>query len=132
MQAPTRSIIRKLIESLAKGSSGSKFEEAARRLDALPLYEGWTGWVVLTDLGEVLEETDEGGVLSAVPEPLRTIHLVAGAERYPELLSLLPVRPPGSMECRHCSGTGWVEIKGNATKLRCGECRALGWVETPS
>jgi len=132
MQTSKSLNIRRLIENLAKGSSGSKFEEAARRFDALPLHEGWNGWIVLTDLGEVLEETDEGGVLSPAPEPLRTMYLVEGAERYPELLSLLPVRSPASVECRHCRGTGWVKIGGNDAKIRCGECRALGWVETPS
>jgi hypothetical protein len=93
MQPSLSSSIRKLIEGLAKGSSGSHFEEAARRFDALPLY---------------------------------AMCLVEGAERYPELSSLLPVRPPASVECKQCRGTGWVEFAANGARFRCCECRALG------
>jgi hypothetical protein len=124
------STIRQLIERLAKGASGSGFEDAARRFDALPLYEGWEGWALLTDQGEVLEATDEGAT-SPASEPLRTMYLVAGAEKYPELAALLPARPAASSVCAHCDGTGWVKLGTEGGRFRCGECRALGWVETP-
>jgi len=123
--------IRAHIDRLASGAGGSSVAEAARRFNALPLYEGWDGWGLITDDGEVLEGSDEGAVVPAV-EPLRTMYLVKGAEDYPELRVLLPVRPELSADCDHCNGTGWFHQGGVKTHTRCGMCRALGWVAVPS
>jgi hypothetical protein len=122
--------VRAHIDRLAKGTSGAAVEEAARKFDALPLYEGWDGWGVLTEQGQVLEATDAGAV-SPAEDPMRTMYLVKGSETYPELRALLPIRSSTSIDCAHCKGSGWMCI-GEATRFRCGECRALGWVEVPS
>lgn len=129
IQATMPDTIDELIATLINGSSGSNFEAAARRFDALPLYDGWDGWVLLTRQGEVVD-ADEAGVLTLAKEPMRTMCLVGGAERYPELAPLLPVRPTASKNCPHCNGTGWMPI-GADGRFRCGTCRALGWVEEP-
>ena len=121
--------VRAHIERLAKGETGAAAEEAARQFDALPLFEGWDGWGLLTDQGQVLDASDSG-VLSPAVDPLRTMYLVKGSETYPELKALLPVRPVASIDCARCGGSGWMHV-GNE-KVRCGECRALGWVEVPS
>jgi len=121
--------IRALIERVSNGEGGDAFEQAARKYDALPLAEGWFGWALLSEQGEVLDAVEDGPISPAV-EPLRTMFLVAGAERYPELVALLPVRSAASTDCARCEGTGWMR-HGNR-KIRCHECRALGWVEVPS
>jgi hypothetical protein len=125
MQASMASTIRALIEQVSQGDGGEPFAEAARRYNALPLAEGWFAWALLTEQGEVLEAAEDGTVAPAA-EPLRTMFLVAGAERYPELITLLPVRSDASTNCVRCEGTGRMTF-GNR-KVRCHECRALGWV----
>jgi hypothetical protein len=119
------------IARLAEGSTGSTFEEAARQFNALPLYEGWYGWGILTPQGEILEADDEGNI-SPAKEPMRTMFLVVGTERYPELVPLLPQRPAGATDCAACKGSGWVHMNGRRMGFRCGGCRALGWLTEPS
>jgi len=123
--------IRAHIDRLAKGTSGAAVEEAARNFDALPLYQGWEGWGLLTEQGQVLD-ADAAGVVSPAEDPLRTMYLVNGSETYPELKALLPTRSSTSIDCLHCKGSGWARIGAEGTGFRCGECRALGWVEVPS
>jgi len=118
-----------LIERILNGEAGEAFAQAARKYGALPLAEGWFAWALLTDQGEVLEGVEDG-TASAAAEPLRTMFLVAGAERYPELVALLPVRTITSIDCARCEGTG--RMKFGSGKVRCHECRSLGWVETAS
>ena len=120
--------IRALIDRVAHGGDGEAFAEAARKYDALPLAEGWFAWALLTEQGEVLEASEDG-TASPATEPLRTMFLVAGAERYPELIALLPVRSEACIDCRRCEGTG--RMKHGSGRIRCHECRALGWVESP-
>src|SRR5678816_2695847 len=120
--------IRALIERVTSGASGEAYAQVARTHSALPLAEGWFAWALLTEQGEVLEAAEDGTVSPAV-EPLRTMFLVAGAERYPELIALLPVRSSASNDCARCEGTGRMTF-GNR-KVRCHECRSLGWVDAP-
>ncbi len=125
MQATMSATIRALIERVTEGEGGEAFEQAARKFSALPLAEGWFGWALLTERGDVLDAGEDGSV-SPAAEPLRTMFLVAGVERYPELIALLPVRSTTSTDCARCEGTGWMKF-GNR-EIRCHECRALGWV----
>jgi hypothetical protein len=115
-----------LIERVCHGEGGEAFGQAARKYNALPLAEGWFGWAVLTEHGEVLDAMEDGST-SIAAEPLRTMFLVAGAEKYPELVVLLPVRTATSTECARCEGSGW--MKYGSRKIRCQECRSLGWIE---
>ena len=130
MDAELSSKILATIRCLAEGTTGGSFEETARKFNALPLYEGWDGWLLLTVEGDVLVESE--GRLSACTEPLRTFGVVMGVERYPELKPLLPIRPSASEDCPDCKGTGWFHVQEQRTHMRCGKCRALGWVEMPS
>ncbi len=49
--------------------------------------------------------------------------LVWGSRRYPELRELLPVRPPGAVDCRCRQHPIFAE-----GKVLCSECGALGWL----
>ena len=121
--------IRALIALVCNGEGGEGFRQTALKHNALPLAEGWFAWALLTEDGEILEATEDGAV-SPAAEPLRTMFLVAGAERYPELVALLPVRADASADCVRCEGTG--RMPHGSGKVRCHECRSLGWVEVPA
>ena len=129
MQPGMADTIRALIERTLNGEGGEAFAEAARKYSALPLAEGWFAWALLTEQGEVLEGVEDG-TASAATEPLRTMFLVAGAERYPELVALLPVRSSTCTDCARCEGTGRMRL--GSGKVRCHECRSLGWVDAAS
>ena len=129
MQTGMAVTIRALIERVTQGDGGEAFAQAARKYGALPLAEGWFAWALLTEQGEVLEGVEDG-TASPAKEPLRTMFLVAGAERYPELIELLPVRSITSTDCARCEGTG--RMTHGSGKVRCHECRSLGWVEAAS
>ena len=116
------------IRGMAEGRTGSPFEAAARKYNALPLYAGWCGWGLLTPQGDVLEADEEEGGVALANEPWRTLYLVVGAERFPEIASLLPQRPADATACSECMGTGWVHVEGCRTQFPCGPCRALGWL----
>jgi hypothetical protein len=118
--------IRGLIERVSRGDGGEAFALAALKYGALPLAEGWFAWALLSEQGEVLEGVEDG-TSSAASEPLRTMFLVAGAERYPELVALLPVRSDSCVDCARCEGTGRMKL--GSGKVRCHECRSLGWIE---
>ncbi|HEX5160870.1 MAG TPA: hypothetical protein VFV88_04055 [Steroidobacteraceae bacterium] len=118
-----------LIEQVSNGENGEAFQQAALKYDALPLAEGWFAWALLTKEGQVMEATEDGPVKPAV-DPLRTMFLVAGVEKFPELEVLLPVRSDSCVECAQCQGSGWMQY-GNK-QIRCHICRSLGWVEAPS
>ena len=126
MQPAMTATIRALITRVTQGLFGDAFAQIAQRHDALPLAEGWFAWALLTENGEVFEAAEDGTV-SAAEEPLRTMFLVAGSERFPELSALLPVRSATCTDCATCEGTG--RMKFGTGKVRCGHCRSLGWVE---
>jgi len=129
MQTGMAVTIRALIERVTQGEGGEAFAQAARKYGALPLAEGWFAWALLTEQGDVLEGV-EGGSASPAAEPLRTMFLVAGAERYPELVALLPIRSSTCTDCARCEGTG--RMRHGSGRVRCHECRSLGWVDAAS
>jgi hypothetical protein len=129
VQPALAATIRALIERVTDGESGEAFAQAARKYGALPLAEGWFAWALLTEQGEVLEGVEDG-TTSPAAEPLRTMFLVAGSERYPELVALLPVRSGASIDCPRCEGTG--RMKFGSGRVRCQDCRSLGWIDSSS
>lgn len=129
VQADMAATIRALIDRVTEGACGEAFAEVARKYGALPLAEGWFAWALLTERGEVLEAVQDGSAAPA-SEPLRTMFLVAGSERYSELAALLPVRSSTSIDCAKCAGTG--RMAHGSGKVRCHECRSLGWIDSTS
>ncbi|MBS0260474.1 MAG: hypothetical protein JSS02_00850 [Planctomycetes bacterium] len=55
--------------------------------------------------------------------------LLSGGKYFPELLALLPNRPPNVPDCPDCRA-GWVHIA-SGHKFICGRCGGLGWIERP-
>jgi hypothetical protein len=104
--------------------------EAVRSNGALPVYADIGGTLLLRPDGEILAldhgsrtapqiEADPGWRITAV---------VVGAEKYPELRRLLPVRPPGTENCQWCEGRGRVRIGEIDRGPLCGNCYGLGWL----
>jgi hypothetical protein len=102
--------------------------ERATRHQALPLYGDKGGWVLLRPSGELIQvplDEDFGQIAEPVKELLlQTVALVAGAQKYPELRELIPVRPADAVECAQCNGTGRMP---SFPTVYCGKCGALGW-----
>jgi hypothetical protein len=129
---------RTLIESLVKrwlvSPVRSDLINAVRVSNALPVYSDLGGTLLLRPDGEILFldsgsgddepqiETDFGWRITAV---------VVGAEEYPELRPLLPIRPSGTEDCEACAGLGRVRIGETDVRILCGRCHGLGWLAAP-
>jgi hypothetical protein len=104
------------------------YVEVAVATNCLPVY---------TDMGGALLLDTDGTVRCYEWDTLRTteitddrqivLAIVAAAQEYPDLIDLLPRRPPLATSCSDCSGTG----KLFDGKIYCGTCHGLGWVAEP-
>jgi len=98
--------------------------------NALPLYLGWTETIGIRADGEIIRWSTEGdyaGVRPAEDWSWVLLALVRGADRYPELRQLLPVRGPDTVDCR-CRAIP-LFVSGKAD---CAECGGLGWLPGPT
>jgi hypothetical protein len=85
-----------------------------------------SGCLVLAADGTVLRyDPDSATVYHVSDDKNIKLALVSGAERYPDLAEILPVRPRGANTCTDCSGQG----KHFQGRVYCGRCGGLGWVE---
>jgi hypothetical protein len=102
-------------------------------LAALPLYADWGGGVALRADGELIGFLwNEPQSIKVETDPhLRFLAVVSGAERYPELAPLLPMRTSTDRDCPSCGGTGRLldlEAHGvDTTHIRC-YCGGAGWL----
>ena len=107
---------------------------AAARTQLLPMYMDLGGFIGLRGDGELLTvdwdelEPEEGHEVEHDPR-LRRMALYAGAERYPELSFLRPMRPREAVPCPQCRGRGHPLIEGEPApdSVVC-YCGALGWL----
>ena len=106
--------------------------EAVRRFEFLPLYFGWTALLgMCPDASLILWEHEDEAARAWIRELndpfLRRLALAQGAKRYPELESLVPVRPANGEECESCGGTGRILGLPEDSNVIC-YCGGLGWV----
>jgi hypothetical protein len=119
-------VVSHLIAALASDQLDPTRTHAAR-LRALPI--GGSMWAdyYLRPNGEVVvvgEDLDHPEVDSVYSDWRRVLPvLVWGAQRYPELRQLLPVRSPGAIDCRCRLIPLFAE-----GKVLCPECGGLGWL----
>jgi len=124
-------VINKLLAQLRPGEF---LDEAGYRLSrelcALPVGQGWFGWVLLTADGDVISpDVDEyfntiGFNRSRRPQDLlRT--LAWGTAQYPELAALIPDSPEDSQTCPLCRGSKVMPLDDDTI---CLFCNGLGWV----
>jgi hypothetical protein len=120
-----------LVSRLIAGLSPRELDPArahAARLGALPI--GGSMWAdyYLRPSGEVVivgEDYDQPEVDSIYTDQSHVLRmLVWGAERYPELTELLPVRGPNAIDCPTC---GSVRLFGEG-KVLCPTCSGLRWI----
>jgi hypothetical protein len=139
MAAPDlRAVIEELVKQWCASPTDPDLEliEAVAGSGAPPVYMDMGGALLLRPDGEVLclpwgeleklaPESDAGWRLTA---------LVVGADKYPELRPLLPVRPSGTADCEACKGGGRIRIEGSGNRRGpiCGRCYGLGWLSAAS
>ena len=76
-------------------------------------------------VAEQWPESEDYTGREATPEE-RLAALVLGAERWPQLRSLLPPRPPEASDCVTCGAQGLIRNPGGVI---CPQWHGLGWVE---
>jgi hypothetical protein len=103
----------------------------ASEREQLLLAREWTADLTLLADGSVLFiDTENGEPPRSAGESERRGALFRSIAEFPELLSLLPSRPPDAVTCPSCEGTGVVEVSLQNRTLRnllCA-CSGAGWV----
>src|SRR5215471_13196591 len=98
----------------------------------LVLLREWGQTTVISREGAVLVVDSDDGPDRQATQRERHMALFQMIEHYPELLSLLPGRPPDAKTCPDCSGTGINPVVLSSPSLRniiCA-CGGAGWVVT--
>ena len=92
----------------------------------------------LTRDGRVLEvDPFDGDRLRELAPPETWPAIVAGAKTLacPDLLALLPPKPPGAPTCERCAGAHWGDLAADIREphdpiiVVCIPCGGLGWIE---
>jgi hypothetical protein len=89
-----------------------------------PLYLTFDGRVIIEDM---LEDTPprESATLT---EASCAVVVGAKVRNFPELLSILPKRPPNAFDCGNCNKSGWFQPLETLGPFVCGTCGGLGWL----
>lgn len=101
----------------------------AERKQAFVIYADLGGAALLDLDGRVWMFAWDGEAAWEDSAKWRLLALVIGAERFPELKELLPVRPALAPDCSSCQGTGTFA---HLRKVKCWECAGLGWLSDES
>jgi len=128
-----KDLIRQLIQVIADGHGNSyPWEQSiARQYDALPLYGDMGGSLALRpDLEIIAIPDDPRERMHVETDPLwRTVALVRGSKRFPQLAELIPKRPSDADTCPSCNGTGIFTIPEMPALKNLGcSCGGLGWL----
>jgi hypothetical protein len=126
-----RALIRSLVERWLASPVRSDLINAVRVSGALPVYSDMGGTLLLRPDGEILSlgsDSEDGEPQVETDFGWRITAVVVGAEQYPELRPLLPIRPSGTEDCKACAGVGRVRIGGTDRHILCGRRHGLGWL----
>ena len=130
-QRPDSGLYAALRAQASQAELPSLREAAAVAPALLPVYLDWVGFIALREDGELLfvpwDPPHEEEIVQEAP--LRRAALVAAVEKYPELSSLIPRRPPEAERCASCGGSGRPKLSGHPVpeNIRC-VCGGLGWL----
>ena len=117
--------IRRLIAAYRPHPSQPGLREIATKSNSLPVYSDVVGDLFITPDGDVLIADGNDRQLSVeLRHEWRMLAFVYASRRYPELASLLPLRPVGTLACELCAGRGFV----TEHEVLCGKCSGLGWL----
>src|SRR4051812_27746888 len=87
-------VIQRLAAEAAENATHLRTRQAAALTGGVPVYEDWTGVLMVTPSGGVVYYDEESRRWSDVVDPQwQTIALVAAATKHPELGALRPTRP---------------------------------------
>jgi hypothetical protein len=89
-----------------------------------PLYLTFDGRVIIEDWMNNTPPREAGTLTEAA------CAVVVGAKvrNFPELLSILPKRPPNAFDCGNCNKSGWFQPLEILGPFVCGTCGGLGWL----
>lgn len=109
---------------------GLNLRNLAARFEALPLCVDWENcWAIRLD-GKVvvfLHSAEDGQLETEDDQRLVNIALYQGGITYPEIKSLVPLRPAESKDCPYCVGKGIDPNSLEDENIIC-YCGGLGWV----
>jgi hypothetical protein len=113
------------------GETSADAIRAARQHRALPLWEDWTGCILLRPTGDLSfvawdrpERTEEMGASQPDREMAHAARAI-GSRRFPAVAGLAPQRTASARECPSCHGTGRVDAAPPNIVCQCG---GLGWL----
>lgn len=124
-------VIQSLVDRwLASPSNDPELARAVRISGALPVYADLGGTLFVRPDGEILVlEHDSPDAPQVEADPgWRITTVVVAAERFPELVGLLPTRPDGAPDCQECLGRGSFRVPYIDRDWLCGKCYGLGWL----
>lgn len=130
-----QAIIRSLVERWLASNDRPDLTAVVCTSGALPVYYGMGATLLLRPDGEILcldDASDDDVPHLETGEGWRTIAIVVGVEKHPELLPLLPIRPVEAETCDWCSGYGRIRDHEIIYGILCGKCFGLGWLAPPS
>jgi hypothetical protein len=118
-----------LLAMFAREERDSDLRGLAEKERLLPLRSDLGGIAVLREDGAVLTKGWEEPEFAVEEDRgLRVAALVEGAQKYPELVVLLPARPAAARQCPDCAGTGRLAMV-KELGLLCGTCAGIGWID---
>lgn len=89
------------------------------------MYLTLDGRIVILDWMDDEAPPREAATLS---EAALAITVGAKTRKCPELLTLLPARPPQAFDCAECHKIGWINLGTETLTFVCEKCGGLGWV----
>ncbi len=123
-----------LAEYLAgKSTLPPGFKRVAAERGLLPLGDDLANAYFVDAAGSLFWEDalePEAGITRMEDQRERTATLRAYGRDYPILLSLLPPRPPASVTCSQCGGSGFMSLQSveqRTLEVPCSACAGLGW-----
>jgi hypothetical protein len=103
----------------------------AEKLNALPIYIGWTGFLAIRPDGQIVLQDTEDSKIVGIEKDIRerNIALFQGSKKYPELFELIPAKTEDDPVCPYCSGSGEspLAVEHNLPNIIC-SCGGLGWI----
>lgn len=102
----------------------------ALRHTVLPLFVDWTGfWGISPDGSILLVDTEDGAPPTLENDArVQRMALFRGAEKYPEIQTLVPRRPESARDCPNCEGRGVINLPGIGPDTIVCYCGGLGWL----
>lgn len=119
--------IRNAIQRYMDSGDTWKMGEWVSRLCALPVYGGIGAVLLVAADGTVyaFSNMEDGPPVVENDLGWQVVARVNAAKKYPELIALVPSRPPGISACARCNGDGVVRFRKH--DFGCGGCHGLGW-----